>query len=140
MLRLLMARPKLPVWIKREKLDLTVIETNSNPCSTLFGRLQKPAQILRAYGQPFTRTRAQSQTSCSRAAKARARLCRSSMTITCGSRAAGMSISGWRRLDSRDAGLRAGASPRASSDPVPSAPYRTDSCAPWAIDGAAKLR
>ena len=50
-----MARPKLLLWIKREKLDLTVIETNSVPCSTPFKRLQKPAQILRAYGKPITR-------------------------------------------------------------------------------------
>ena len=55
-----MARPELPLWIKREKLDLTVIETNSAPCSTPFKRLQKRAQILRAYGQPITRTRAHS--------------------------------------------------------------------------------
>ena len=61
----------------------------------------------------------------------------SSITMTCGFFAAGVSISGWRRLDNRDAGSRAGASARASSDPAPSAPYKTDSCAPWAMAGAA---
>ena len=35
MLRLLMARPKLPVWIKREKLDLTVGGGGSRNLKTL---------------------------------------------------------------------------------------------------------